>query len=249
MRRLCAFAIAAGIAGVGWGSARADQINTLTDFVREFDCILTFPMSTLSLESRNRPGAIMADIARTKVKDKTIYRILTPKFCVDEKTALPAATEGVDVSNFAQSTVANASLKLEIENILKILKLSAEFVDKVEVNISEVSLYSPQSKTIAKMVAAEESENFCAKSVIKPATSVVVTSACAGKVNIKFHYKVAVTAEIVEATIPELRLKLGATLNYTRETGTENKFVEVSAKKPVIFGINVEKTSEFIVPK
>jgi hypothetical protein len=224
---------------------RAEERGTLAAAVRNYDCTLTFPMTTYNLNSRNRPGAILESVPQSRIGDSAINTILKPRYCVDETTALPDVTEGVDLDDYSQTTKANATLKAEIEDLFKLFEASYEYVDDVQVTLKNVKFLDPQSKIVARMAAVESKDQFCQSNVIAPSSSRIVTSACVADISYKFYFKEGFNATLADAFIKALKLKIGATLTFSKQIGAADKYVTVTSKKPVVIGINTEKTSDY----
>jgi hypothetical protein len=243
MRSLIRVAVAVGFALVT--PLNAEERGTLAAAVRDYDCTLTFPMTTYNLNSRNRPGAILESVPQSRIGGNAINTILKPKYCVDETTALPDVTEGTDLDDYSQTTKASATLKLEIEDLFKLLDVSYDYVDDVKVTLKNVKFLDPQSKIVARMAAAESKDAFCQSNVIAPSTSRIITTACVADVSYKFYFKEGFNVTLADAFIKAIKAKIGATLTYSKEIGSADRYVTVTSKKPVVIGINTEKTSEY----
>lgn len=225
--------------------AVAEERGTLAAAIKDYDCTLTFPMTTYNLNSRNRPGAILESVPQARIGGSAINSILKPKYCVDETTALPDVTEGTDLEDYSQTTKANATLKVEIQDLLKLFDASYEYIDDVQVTLKNVKFLDPQSKIVARMAAAESKDAFCASNVIAPSSSRIITSACVADVSYRFYFKEGFSATIADAFIKAIKLKIGATLTYSKEIGSATNYVTVTSKKPVVIGINTEKTTDY----
>ena len=226
-------------------SLQAEERGTVAAALRDYDCTLTYPMTTYNLNSRNRPGAILESIPQARIGGNQINYILKPKYCVDETTALPDVTEGADLEDFSMSTKASATLKAEIEDLFKLFEASYEYVDDVQVTLKNVKFLDPQSKIVARMAAAESKDPFCQTNVINPGSSRIITSACVAEITYKFYFKQGFDVILADAFIKALKLKIGATLTYTKQIGEADKYVSVSSKKSVVIGINTVKTTDY----
>lgn len=245
MRSLMPAALAAAMLSLIASPGLAEERGSLAAALRDFDCTLTFPMTTYSLNSRNRPGSLLASVPKVRIGEKDINYILTPKYCVDGDVPLPDPTEGADLEDYSQTTKANASLNAEIEGLFKLFDAKYEYVDDVQVTLKNVKFLDPQSKTVAKMATSQTKDPFCQTVVINPSTSRIITSACVAEITYKFYFKEGFNVTLADAFITAIRAKLGASLSYSKEIGSANKYVTVSSKKPVVIGINTEKTSEY----
>ena len=81
--------------------------------------------------------------------------------------------------------------------------------------------------------------------MIAPASSRIITSACVADISYKFYFKEGFNASIAEAFIKAIKLKIGATLTYSKQIGSAENYVTVTSKKPVVIGINTEKTTDY----
>jgi hypothetical protein len=226
-------------------SAHADERGSLAASVRDYDCTLTFPMTTYSPNSRNRPGSILEKLPKARIGESDINYILKPRYCVDETTALPDVTEGVDLEDYTQTTKLNASLTAEIEGLFKLFEVNYDNIADVQISLKNVKYLDPQSKVIARMAAAESKEPFCQANVINPSSSRIITSACVADITYKFYFKQGFDATLADAFIKAIKAKIGASLSYSKEIGQADKYVTVTSKKPVVIGINTEKTSDY----
>jgi hypothetical protein len=235
---------------------------SLGQVIQKYDCQAAFPNELFTVNSLARPGSLLASIRSEKVGPYTFNFLATGanglaiKQYVSSTTPLPTPIGGVDTTNYAITTSANANFTAEIKGILQAASFDATYLDNVTINITNVSFYHPGIDIISNMVMAGNAIPIVKQKILASPTAKVITATCVGTEEITFHFKEAINLTLGNTTnnntpanvsLSNIITTFGFKAGWSSETGADGKSVTYKSTGPVTIGIVSDTAADYIV--
>jgi len=184
-----------------------------------YNCNFVLPLSGQSTSSKNRVGALLANVAKSSfLAEPQVFDINAAHECVNPKTPLWQQLPASDFS-YRASTDADlqASLSLTVASF-SIKGLDAKYINEIIVNITNATVSQPPDDFLGEAVAFWQGDAFYKK---RKYTDIVVAN-CAGIVDLKFYFDASLDLGKVGFSIDQLSVALGYTLKIERGQDADN---------------------------
>lgn len=179
-----------------------------------YNCNFVLPLSVQIASSKNRVGALLADVVKSGPSGPTqVFDINAAHECVNSQTPLWAPLQAADFS-YRTDTEAELAATLSISSF-SLKGLNAQYIDEIVVNITNATVCQPPDNFIGEAVAYWQNDPYYKK---RDYTDVVVAN-CAGIVDLKFYFDASLDLGKINFTVGQLAVALGATLKV--EQGEE----------------------------
>jgi hypothetical protein len=179
-----------------------------------YNCNFVLPLSGQSTSSKNRVGALLADVGKsTPSGSSQVLDINAAHACVDSQAPL---WEQLPAANFSYraDTEADLTATLSISSF-NLTGLEAKYINEIIVNVTSVQVSQAPDDFIGEQVAFWQGNAFYKT---RTYTDVVVTN-CSGIVDLKFYFIASLDLGKINFTIGKLTAALGYTLKI--EQGQE----------------------------
>lgn len=182
-----------------------------------YDCNFVLPLSAQSTSSKNRVGALLADVAKSSPDSSTeVLDINTAHECVNSKTPLWEQLPASDFS-YRADTEADLQATLSIDSF-SLKGLDAKYIDEIIVNITNATVSQAPDDFIGEAVEFWQSDAFYKT---RNYTDVVVSN-CAGIVDLKFYFDASLDVGKIDFAVDQLTVALGITLKVERGQEADN---------------------------
>jgi hypothetical protein len=195
-----------------------------------YNCNFVLPLSEQSPSSKNRVGALLADLAKSTTSGPTcVLDLGTAKECVDSTTPL---WEQLPAANFSYRADTEAELTLSLSiSAFNLTGLEAKYINEIIVNITNATVSQAPDDFIGGAVAFWKNNAFYKT---RNYTDVVVSN-CSGIVDLKFYFDASLDAGKINFTVGQLTVALGLTLKVEQGQEADNSTTPPTQRSYVRF--------------
>jgi hypothetical protein len=225
-----------------------------------YNCNFVLPLSGQSTSSKNRVGALLANVAKSSAGPAQVLDISAAHECVNSATPLWEQLPAANFS-FRADTEADLSATLSISSF-NLTGLEAKYIDEIIVSVTSATVSQPPDNFIGAAVEFSRTDPYYKT---KQYTDVVAAS-CSGIVDFKFYFDASLDLGKINFTIGKLTAALGLTLKVeqgqeadnTANPPTQRSYVRFSSTAvsatstvpaspafPVVFGLVLANPADY----
>jgi hypothetical protein len=181
-----------------------------------YNCNLVLPLSAQSTSSKNRVGALLADVTKSASGSTQVLDINAAHECVNPQAPLWQQLQAADFS-YRADTDAELAATLSISSF-NLSGLQWKYVNEIIVSITNATVSQAPDDFIGEAVAFWQSNAFYKTRNYTD----VVASNCAGIVDLKFYFDASLDLGKIDFTVGQLKVALGATLQIEQGKEADN---------------------------
>jgi hypothetical protein len=181
-----------------------------------YNCNFVLPLSTQSTSSKNRVGALLADVTKSASGSTQVLDINAAHECVNPQAPLWQQLQAADFS-YRADTDAELAATLSISSF-NLSGLQWKYVNEIIVSVTNATVSQAPDDFIGEAVAFWQSDAFYKT---RNYTDVVVSN-CAGIVDLKFYFDASLDLGKIDFTVGQLKVALGATLQIEQGKEADN---------------------------
>ena len=182
-----------------------------------YNCNFVLPLSAQSTSSKNRVGALLADVGKSStLGSPQVFDINAAHECVNPQTPLWQQLQAADFS-YRADTEAELDATLSISSF-NLSGLEWKYINEIIINITNANVSQAPDNFIAEAVAFWKGDAFYKT---RNYTDVVVTN-CTGIVDLKFYFDASLDLGKINFTVGKLTVALGASLKIEQGQEADN---------------------------
>jgi hypothetical protein len=182
-----------------------------------YDCNFVLPLSAQSTSSKNRVGALLADVGKSStIGSPAVLDVSAAHECVNTQAPLWQPSQAADFS-YRADTEADLAASLSIASF-NLSGLQWKYISEIIVSITNATVSQAPDDYIGEAVAFWKSNAFYKT---RNYTDVVVSN-CAGVVDLKFYFDASLDLGKINFTVGKLTVALGASLKIEQGQEADN---------------------------